>query len=159
MPVVIITIDKYLLSIIVDFAAQIEENRGRSRPQRPSKPAILEPPVTKAKTSQTSVERRAEELDTIASVLPLERRDELAELLTDQDVETLRHLVNRGMGDNTLRALTSDLTYLEALARRQPENPCLAGARGAAPQICRPSSLGSGKARNRSQPRHASRGR
>lgn len=109
-----ITIDKYLLSIVVDFAAQIEENRGRSRPQRPSKPAILEPPVTKAKTSQTSVERRAEELDTIASVLPLERRDELAELLTDQDVETLRHLVNQGMGDNTLRALTSDLTYLEA---------------------------------------------
>lgn len=70
--------------------------------------------MTKAKTSQTSVERRAEELDTIASVLPLERRDELAELLTDQDVETLRHLVNQGMGDNTLRALTSDLTYLEA---------------------------------------------
>ncbi len=38
----------------------------------------------------------------------------LAELLTDQDVETLRHLVNQGMGDNTLRALTSDLAYLEA---------------------------------------------
>jgi len=34
--------------------------------------------------------------------------------LTDQDVETLRHLVNQGMGDNTLRALTSDLAYLEA---------------------------------------------
>lgn len=64
--------------------------------------------------SQTSVERRAEELDTIASVLPLERRDELAELLTDQDIETLRHLVNAGMGANTLRALTSDLAYLEA---------------------------------------------
>ncbi|WLE01037.1 site-specific integrase (plasmid) [Agrobacterium leguminum] len=60
------------------------------------------------------VERRAVELDTIASVLPIERRDELAELLTDQDVETLKHLVERGMGDNTLRALTSDLAYLEA---------------------------------------------
>nr|WP_205923397.1 site-specific integrase [Rhizobium leguminosarum] len=71
-------------------------------------------PVAKAKTSLTAVERRAEELDTIAAVLPIERRDELAELLTDQDVETLRHLVNQGMGDNTLRALTSDLTYLEA---------------------------------------------
>jgi len=70
--------------------------------------------VAKTKTSQTAVERRAEELDTIASVLPMERRDELAELLTDQDVETLKHLVNQGMGDNTLRALTSDLTYLEA---------------------------------------------
>lgn len=70
--------------------------------------------MTKLKTSLTAVERRAEELDTIAAVLPLERRDELAELLTDQDVETLKHLVERGMGDNTLRALTSDLAYLEA---------------------------------------------
>jgi len=70
--------------------------------------------VAKAKKTLTAVERRAEELDTIAAVLPIERRDELAELLTDQDVETLRHLVNQGMGDNTLRALTSDLTYLEA---------------------------------------------
>lgn len=57
---------------------------------------------------------RTETLDTIAAVLPLERRDELAELLTDQDVETLRHLVNEGMGANTLRALTSDLAYLQA---------------------------------------------
>ncbi|MCD2184834.1 site-specific integrase [Rhizobium sp. GN54] len=70
--------------------------------------------MAKAKTSLTAVERRAEELDTIAAVLPMERRDELAELLNDHDVETLRHLVNQGMGDNTLRALTSDLAYLEA---------------------------------------------
>ncbi|WP_426127366.1 site-specific integrase [Pararhizobium sp. PWRC1-1] len=60
------------------------------------------------------IDRRGQELDTIAAVLPMERRDELAELLTDQDVETLRHLVNEGMGANTLRALTSDLAYLEA---------------------------------------------
>lgn len=65
-------------------------------------------------TALTGVDRRAVELDTIASVLPMERRDELAELLTDGDVETLRHLVNQGMGDNTLRAITSDLAYLEA---------------------------------------------
>lgn len=84
--------------MVVDFAAQIGENRGKSRSQRAPKPAILESLVAKATTSQTSAERRAEELDTIASVLPLERRDELAELLTDQDVETLRHLVNQGMG-------------------------------------------------------------
>lgn len=62
----------------------------------------------------SAVDRRAQELDTIAAVLPMERRDELAELLTDQDVETLRHLVNEGMGANTLRALTSDLAYLQA---------------------------------------------
>ncbi len=61
-----------------------------------------------------AVTRRAHELDTIAAVLPLDRRDELAELLTDQDLETLRHLVNEGMGENTLRALTSDLAYLQA---------------------------------------------
>lgn len=66
--------------------------------------------------SLSGAERRAVELDTIASVLPMERRDELAELLTDQDVETLKHLVERGMGDNTLRALTSDLAYIEAWA-------------------------------------------
>ncbi|MFA1628171.1 site-specific integrase [Rhizobium mongolense] len=70
--------------------------------------------MAKSKKSLTAVERRAEELDTIAAVLPIERRDELAELLTDQDVETLRHLVNQGMGANTLRALTSDLAYIEA---------------------------------------------
>ncbi len=57
---------------------------------------------------------RTETLDTIASVLPMDRRDALAALLTDQDIETLRHLVNEGMGENTLRALTSDLAYLEA---------------------------------------------
>ena len=60
------------------------------------------------------IDRRAQELDTIASVLPMDPRDELAGLLTDQDVETLRHLVNEGMGGNTLRALTSDLAYLQA---------------------------------------------
>jgi integrase len=63
---------------------------------------------------KSPVSRRAEELDTIASVLPIDRRDELAELLTDRDIETLRHLVNQGMGANTLQALTSDLAYLEA---------------------------------------------
>lgn len=62
----------------------------------------------------SAIDRRASELDTIAAVLPIERRDELAELLTDQDVETLRHLVKEGMGANSVRALTSDLAYLQA---------------------------------------------
>jgi len=65
-------------------------------------------------SSSCSIEKRIETLDTIAAVLPIDRRDELAELLTDQDIETLRHLVNEGMGENTLRALTSDLAYLQA---------------------------------------------
>lgn len=74
--------------------------------------------MTKKTLSVSSVTQnvlnRAEQLDTIASVLPIDRRDKLAEILTDQDVETLRHLINEGMGENTLRALTSDLGYLEA---------------------------------------------
>ncbi|MGE8106142.1 site-specific integrase [Allorhizobium sp. NPDC080224] len=65
-------------------------------------------------TEPDALAQRVAELDTIAAVLPMERRDELAELLTDQDIETLRHLVNEGMGANTLRALTSDLAYLQA---------------------------------------------
>ncbi|MBX5205982.1 site-specific integrase [Rhizobium sp. NZLR1] len=70
--------------------------------------------MPKPSSSKNPVDLRVDALDTIAAVLPLERRDELAELLTDQDVETLRHLVNEGMGENTLRALTSDLAYLQA---------------------------------------------
>ncbi|KGE79927.1 integrase [Rhizobium sp. H41] len=62
------------------------------------------------------IQARVEKLDTIAAVLPMERRDELAELLTDSDIETLRHLVNQGLGANTLRAITSDLAYIEAWA-------------------------------------------
>jgi integrase len=74
----------------------------------------LREPALPPSTAKSPVDIRAYELDTIAAVLPMERRDELAELLTDQDVETLKHLVNEGMGENTLRALTSDLAYLQA---------------------------------------------
>ena len=60
--------------------------------------------------------RRALELDTLAAILPIDRRDRLAELLTDDDVEILKHLAREGMGENTLRALASDLAYLVAWA-------------------------------------------
>ncbi|MBK0023890.1 site-specific integrase [Ochrobactrum sp. S46] len=73
--------------------------------------------------SQSAIERRAETLDTIAAVLPMNRRDRLAGILTDDDVETLRHLVNEGMGENTLRALTSDLAYLEAWSLASTGSP------------------------------------
>jgi integrase len=57
--------------------------------------------------------RRAEELDALDAILPFARRDQLAALLTDEDVATLKHLAKEGMGANTLRALASDLGYLE----------------------------------------------
>ncbi len=56
---------------------------------------------------------RAEQLDALDAILPFDRRDQLAALLTDDDVATLKHLASEGMGDNTLRALASDLGYLE----------------------------------------------
>lgn len=65
-------------------------------------------------TSAETVARRAEALDALDAVLPFDRRDFLAAILTDDDVETLRHLAKEGIGENSLRALASDLGYLEA---------------------------------------------
>ncbi|WP_248447002.1 site-specific integrase [Sinorhizobium meliloti] len=62
----------------------------------------------------TTIASRVEELDALAAILPFDRRDQLATLLTDDDVATLKHLAGEGMGENTLRALASDLGYLEA---------------------------------------------
>ncbi|MGU3497038.1 site-specific integrase [Xanthobacteraceae bacterium A53D] len=57
---------------------------------------------------------RAQELDTLSAILPMDRRDQYARILTDDDVATLQHLARQGMGENSLRALASDLAYLEA---------------------------------------------
>lgn len=64
--------------------------------------------------ADAQIHKRAEELDALDAILPFDRRDQLAGLLTDDDVATLKHLAHEGMGDNTLRALASDLAYLEA---------------------------------------------
>lgn len=68
--------------------------------------------MTKALPKSTL--QRAEELDALDAILPFDRRDQLATILTDDDVETLKHLASEGMGANTLKALASDLAYLEA---------------------------------------------
>ncbi|MBJ7532967.1 hypothetical protein JDN40_02405 [Rhodomicrobium vannielii ATCC 17100] len=60
---------------------------------------------------------RANQLDSITAVLPPERRDTLASLLTQDDIATLKHLVDKGLGVNTLRAMASDLAYIDAWAR------------------------------------------
>jgi hypothetical protein len=57
--------------------------------------------------------RRENELDALAGIVPASQREALATLLTDEDVATLKHLAEQGMGANTLRALASDLGYLE----------------------------------------------
>jgi hypothetical protein len=66
------------------------------------------------------VDHRAEELDALAAILPIGRTEPLAGLLTDEDVATLKHLAREGMGANTLRALASDLGYLEAWCQLRP---------------------------------------
>lgn len=59
---------------------------------------------------------RADALDALDAILPFGRRDRLAEILTDEDVATLKHLATNGLGANSLRALASDLAYLEVWA-------------------------------------------
>ncbi|MGN7882195.1 tyrosine-type recombinase/integrase [Ensifer sp. 22460] len=70
-----------------------------------------------------SILHRAEQLDALDAILPFDRRDQLAALLTDDDVATLKHLASEGMGDNTLRALASDLGYLEAWCQLATGSP------------------------------------
>jgi integrase len=66
---------------------------------------------------------RAEELDALDAILPFNRREKLAGLLTDEDVATLKHLAKQGLGANTMRALASDLAYLEAWAYASTGKP------------------------------------
>ncbi len=66
---------------------------------------------------------RAEQLDALDAIFPFVRRDQLAALLTDEDVATLKHLAGEGVGDNTLRAFASDLAYLEAWCLAVTEGP------------------------------------
>jgi integrase len=64
------------------------------------------------------VSRKIENLDSLAAILPAlagpERTDQLVALLSEEDIATLRHLAQEGVGENSLRALTSDCSYLEA---------------------------------------------
>jgi len=57
---------------------------------------------------------KAEALDALESVLAFSRRDFLAGILTHEDINLLCKLAEKGVGENTLRALISDLAYLEA---------------------------------------------
>lgn len=69
--------------------------------------------MTKNPSPSQDLIRRAEQLDALDAILPFDRRDQLAAILSDDDVETLKHLASEGMGENTMRALASDLGYLE----------------------------------------------
>jgi site-specific recombinase XerD len=50
----------------------------------------------------------------LGAVITFHRQEQLDQLLTDDDLATLRHLLRKGTPENSLRALASDLAYLEA---------------------------------------------
>jgi integrase len=62
-------------------------------------------------------------IDALAGFLPMAARDRLAETLTRSEIDTLTHLAKIGTGPNSLRALASDLAYLEAWARASTDAP------------------------------------
>ncbi len=62
-------------------------------------------------------------IDALAGLLPMAARDRLAETLTPAEIDTLAHLAKTGTGPNSLRALASDLAYLEAWARASTAEP------------------------------------
>ena len=50
----------------------------------------------------------------LGAVVTFHRQEQFDALLTDDDLATLRHLLRKGIPENSLRALASDLGYLEA---------------------------------------------
>ena len=104
--------------------------------------------------------RRALQLDTLSAILPMERRDRLAELLTDDDVETLKHLAREGMGENTSAGTIVRSRLPRGLgAGRDRRVLAVAGLGKPGAEICRAPPLGPGQARDRSPARHAGRRR
>lgn len=94
-----VTHDNYLLSISIDNSASLLHLPPRMPPMKP------------LRTAGAPDWERFDALRTSLAASP--QRQDVGELLTDADVATLRHLAQQGMGANTLRALASDLAYLE----------------------------------------------
>jgi hypothetical protein len=65
-----------------------------------------------APTSAKALPARRE-LDALSAIMPEGLRERVAEFLSAGDIATLTHLAKEGMGRNTIRALASDLNYLE----------------------------------------------
>ncbi len=69
--------------------------------------------------------RRAHQLDALAAVLPMDRRDRLAQLLTDDDVETLKHLAREGHGRERAAGPGLGPRLSRGMGRsRRPALPC-----------------------------------
>ncbi|GAB2209121.1 site-specific integrase [Roseibium sp. ROS1] len=86
-------------------------------PESPLPASRLSSQSIRGETADQAMRDKIETLDTLSAILPAiagsDRAEQLARLLTDEDIDTLRHLAREGMGENSLRALTSDFSYLE----------------------------------------------
>lgn len=78
---------------------------------------LIAPEVDPGAVCDAALNEKIESLDALAAILPAlagpERTDQLAALLGEEDIATLRHLASEGIGENSLKALTSDCSYLE----------------------------------------------
>ncbi len=80
-------------------------------------------PAASGRDVDPSVKRIDLELDALSAILPVDRRGVLDQTLAEADVATLRHLAHKGMGPNTLRAMASDLAYIEAWSQAVERRP------------------------------------
>jgi integrase len=67
-----------------------------------------------SETESASTNDDAARLGSLISIISFDRQDVISALLTDDDLNTLKHLARKGTSENSLRALTSDLACLEA---------------------------------------------
>ena len=77
----------------------------------------------------------------------MDRRDSLAQLFTDDDVETLKHLAREGTGENTCGLRVGSRLFGDVGGNRHGPAAVLAGDGGARAEIRCASSLGPGQAR------------
>ncbi|WP_424934807.1 tyrosine-type recombinase/integrase [Amaricoccus macauensis] len=73
----------------------------------PPRPSLSRPPRS----------NRLAGVDALVAILPQAQAERLAGVLGAEDIATLRHVARKGAGANSLRALGSDLGYLEAWCR------------------------------------------
>ncbi len=91
-----VTINRYLLSIVRRLCYR-KRGRGGDHERQQRHPIGL--------------------FRALGAVITFHRQEQLDQLLTDDDLATLRHLLRKGTPENTLRALASDLAYLEACSQ------------------------------------------
>jgi hypothetical protein len=88
-----------------------------------SGPDPEELPDTDVVVSEDLATLRSYELDALSSSIPPDLCDRMVEMLSDDDVATLKHLTKEGMEKNSLRARSPGLNYLETWSNAATSTP------------------------------------